>query len=273
MLFRSLDHRRVLINLKDKQLTCTFVIAALGACCSSEATNGCVEDVTKDQCLKIDSDAVWTLGGECTQQQCPRGACCEQDGSCHDRSSPDVCANNGGSFNGLATKCNSNTCGACCGGNTAGGCADAVAATQCDSTATHVPNKLCEASCGACCQDSTCTPRAVLAFNRAPCDSFILGDYECNEECGSCCGGDECQDNKFKSQCDVNSEFSLGSCDDTCGACCDNGSCQLRLDTSCNNGVFQGTGSACTSNTCPLGSVCCQDNINQPCLTDRKSVV
>merc|ERR1712000_364734 len=101
----------------------------------------------------------------------------------------------------------------------------------CDSTATHVPNELCEASCGACCQD-----------------------------------------NKFKSQCDVNSEFSLGSCDDTCGACCDNGSCQLRLDTSCNNGVFQGTGSACTSNTCPLGNVCCQDDINQPCLTGANDV-
>ena len=47
-----------------------FINVALGACCSAEATNGCVEDVTKDQCLTIDSEAVWTLAGDCTQQQC-----------------------------------------------------------------------------------------------------------------------------------------------------------------------------------------------------------
>eukprot|EP00019_Armaparvus_languidus_P007666 CAMPEP_0168589464 /NCGR_PEP_ID=MMETSP0420-20121227/6027_1 /TAXON_ID=498008 /ORGANISM="Pessonella sp." /LENGTH=63 /DNA_ID=CAMNT_0008625015 /DNA_START=332 /DNA_END=523 /DNA_ORIENTATION=+ len=51
--------------------------------------------------------------------------------SCYDRSSLDVYANNGGSFNGLATKCNSNTCSACCVGNTVGGCADAVPAMLC----------------------------------------------------------------------------------------------------------------------------------------------
>ena len=40
-----------------------------------------------------------------------RGACCLQFGHCDDRSSPDVCAAKGGSFNGLATKCDSKTCG------------------------------------------------------------------------------------------------------------------------------------------------------------------
>ena len=40
-----------------------------------------------------------------------RGACCTSNNNCDDRLSPTQCDENGGSFNGLATKCNSNTCG------------------------------------------------------------------------------------------------------------------------------------------------------------------
>jgi len=74
--------------------------------------------------------------------------------------------------------------GACCGGNTVDGCADDIARSQCSSTATHVGGQRCSQSCGACCEDSTCTPRAQTSLNGKPCASFILGDYKCSKQCG-----------------------------------------------------------------------------------------
>ena len=74
--------------------------------------------------------------------------------------------------------------GACCGGNTVDGCADDIARSQCSSTATHVGGQRCAQSCGACCEDSTCTPRAQTSLNGKPCPSFILGDYKCSKQCG-----------------------------------------------------------------------------------------
>ena len=56
------------------------------------------------------------------------------------------------------------------------------------------------------------------------------------------------------------------------GACCDNGGCQLTLDTSCNGGIFQGVTSDCSGDTCPIGNVCCQDDVEQPCLTGENDV-
>ena len=264
----QLDQRRVLVDHNDTDISCTFVLVGLGSCCSKHADDGCVKNISEEECLDIDRQASWTLGGDCGQNECPRGACCLQFGHCEDRSSPDVCAAKGGSFNGLATKCDSKTCGACCGGNTVDGCADDIARSQCSSTATHVGGQRCAQSCGACCEDSTCTPRAQTSLNGKPCASFILGDYKCSKQCGSCCGGANCKDNQFESQCGFDGLFSNGTCADTCGACCDNGTCQVTIgEDGCSEGVFQGEGSNCGGDTCPLGNVCCQNDEDQPCLT------
>ena len=40
-----------------------------------------------------------------------RGACCVASGNCNDRMSPDACASIQGSFDGVGTKCQENTCG------------------------------------------------------------------------------------------------------------------------------------------------------------------
>ena len=57
------------------------------------------------------------------------------------------------------------------------------------------------------------------------------------------------------------------------GACCDNGSCHLSLGTSgCNDGVFQGFGSECNPRSCPVGNVCCQDVLDDVCLTGHNAV-
>jgi len=57
------------------------------------------------------------------------------------------------------------------------------------------------------------------------------------------------------------------------GACCDDGSCKLTLGSSeCSTGLFQGFGSNCGGDTCPLGNVCCQNDEDQPCLTDIDAV-
>ena len=57
------------------------------------------------------------------------------------------------------------------------------------------------------------------------------------------------------------------------GACCDNGSCQLSLGASgCNDGVFQGFGSECNPRACPVGNVCCQDVLDDVCLTGHNAV-
>ena len=43
-------------------------------------------------------------------------------------------------------------------------------------------------------------------------------------------------------------------------------------DKGCLNGVFQGVGSDCQSDTCPIGNVCCHHDVDAFCLTGEDDV-
>lgn len=165
------------------------------------------------------------------------GACCFTSGACT-LVQPDVCAGQGGSFQGEGTACSPNPCpqpsGACCRAD--GDCEGNVLQNNCQgANESFFVNETCaNVSCpeptGACCLSQSC-----VVTTQADCSTVFSGTYL--------------------------GDFTPCASASCSGACCfSTNSCLFLTSGDCaqiGGSVFQGIGSICgASNTCPRGACC-----------------
>jgi hypothetical protein len=246
----------------------------LRACCT---VNGDCVLATEAECMSV--NGTFNAGATtCAPDTCPAGACCIADeGSCLRRREdhclePDV-------YLGDGAVCESGVCvrGACCHDD--GTCEPAQIHQDCaDFGDIFTPNVVCEAldppcsAVGACCFIT-----GICAQLRPEECADDGGTYQvpglgcspglCNR--GSCCTpANECQDDQFATSCiSQGGGYSFHAATicaidrpcDPLGACCLFELCSIETQFECeevDGGSYQGDGSTCGAESCPIGACC-----------------
>ncbi len=221
----------------------------------------------------------WNIRVTYTPFDCAaRGACCFASGVCT-MSQPDVCASQGGVFQGEGIPCSPNPCpqptGACCRED--GTCDDAALQNTCQAAhETFFLNETCaNVSCpepvGGCCISGTCIEMLEAdCVNQA--GGTYLGDFvNCGESAcdGACCFSTNNCLFLSEAECDLidggvfQGVGTVCGAGNTCprGACClPLGSCQADqtpLECAAADGVYQGNAIACETTNCPIPTGAC----------------
>jgi len=237
-----------------------------GACCVKLGGPGA------DFCVVLSGETCIASGGEylsdettCPQALCANfGACCfivvgfgAPIPSCQLESEID-CSNIGGVFMGHETDCDPTPCagvfGACCFDGQ-GECSDFLTENDClNLGGAFVPGDLCDdvecaAAFGACCLTTLqCLSEVTAAECAGQSGQFFPGqtcdEAECDDPIiGACCLPTECIDGVNSQEC-----VSIG-------------------------GVFNGSGTTCTSDPCPQIGACCQTQGTCTNLTEASCIL
>jgi len=220
-----------------------------GACC--DPFRGCYDNLTAEECVQIDDDAVF-IGPGTTCTGAPCGACCDPwDSTCGEFFTRTVCEQSEGIYQGDGSTCEPNPClGACCLPD--GSCAVTLG-QECDGdfrgngTACDELNPPCTPfTGGACClQDGNC------AGGVTP-NTCVLSMSGTHQGDGSTCAEVDCSQT---------------------GACCfDDGFCMQTTEAGCasleavsgENTTFLGVGTSCAGNfadECPTTGACCRPSV------------